>query len=125
MKKQSTSSIKAQFVRGGFYTLLLIFFFVIRFALAQQHVVNPTGVLGAHLVPATPSSRYGRNWIHISILSAARLGPTGAASSPQFRVPRPTGSSTSNGTRCLILPATRHRTSRYACMRMIRTSALI
>jgi len=73
----------------------------------------------------TPSSRYGRNWTHISILSAARLGPTGAASSPQFRVPRPTGSSTSNGTRCLILPATRHRTSRYAYMRTIPTNGLM
>jgi hypothetical protein len=56
MKKQHTSSTKAQFDRGGFYALLLIFFFVIRFALAQQHIVKPTtGVLGADLVRARPS----------------------------------------------------------------------
>jgi hypothetical protein len=55
MKKQNTSSTKAQLVRGGFYALLLIFFFVIRFALAQQHIVKPTGVLGAHQVPAPRS----------------------------------------------------------------------
>ena len=35
--------------------LLLTSFFVIRFALAQQHVVSSTGVPGANLVPARPS----------------------------------------------------------------------
>jgi len=55
MKTQSPCSTKAQFVRAGFYAFLLIFFFVIRFALAQQHIVNPTGVLGADLDPAPGS----------------------------------------------------------------------
>ena len=55
MKKQNSRSAKAQFVRGGFYALLLIFFLVIRFALARQHVVKPTVVPGAQLVPAQAS----------------------------------------------------------------------
>jgi len=43
---------------------------------------------------------------------AARLGRTSAAFSPQFPGARPTGSSTSNGTRYFFTPQTQHTTSR-------------
>src|SRR5436305_13173655 len=51
MKRQNKWSTKAEFVRGAFYVLLLI---VIPFALAQQHVIKPTGAPDAHLVSIRP-----------------------------------------------------------------------
>jgi len=106
MKKQDMSSTKAQFVRGGFYALLLIFFFVIRFALAQQHVVKPTGVLGAHLVPAPPSLSpqeviYGRynNETEIPLSPGPTATSTATATATATHTPTPCNQySTTSGT---------------------------
>ena len=81
MKKQNTNPL---FVRGGVYALLFIFVFVVRFALAQQHVAKPTGVPGAHPASARSSlSRqeaiYGRYNNETEIPSSP--GPTATSTS--------------------------------------------
>ena len=55
MKKQIATSVKAHLLRGAFYVLLLIFFFLIRFALAQQNIVKSAGVVGPHLGSVPPA----------------------------------------------------------------------
>src|ERR1043166_6932899 len=112
MKKQNTSSTKAQLVRGGFYALLLIFFFMIRFALAQQHIVKRTSVLGAHLVPPPSFSPqeviYGRyhNETDIPLSPGPTATSTATATATATHTPTPCNQySTTSGT-LPIVPGT-------------------
>ena len=54
----------------------------------------------AHLI--TRSSRYGKSGQPLPIRLVARIGQTGAASSPPFQALRRTASLTSNGTSCTV-----------------------
>ena len=110
MKKQDTWSAKAQFVRGGFYVLLLIFFFVIRFALAQQNIVKPAGVLGPHLASVPPALRpqkaiYGRYNNEIPLSPGPSPTSTATATATATHTPTPCNQYwTSSGT-LPIVPA--------------------
>ena len=111
MKKQNKWSTKAEFVRGAFYVLLLV---VIPFALAQQHVVKPTGVPDAHLVsirpPVSPQQviydRYNNVETRIPLSPGPTATATSTASATATHTPTPCGQYwTSSGT-VPIVPGT-------------------
>ena len=113
MKKQNSCSAKTQFVRGGFYVLLLIFFFLIRFALAQQNIVKPAGVVGAHLVsvPAAPSPQkviFGRynNETEIPLSPGPTATSTPTATATATHTPTPCGQYWTTSGTLPIVPGT-------------------
>ncbi|PYL60074.1 MAG: hypothetical protein DMF31_05370 [Verrucomicrobia bacterium] len=114
MKKQNACSTKAQFVRGGFYVLLLIFVFLIRFALAQQNIVKPTGVLDAHLVSIRPPvsrqqviyDRYNNVETKIPFSPGPTATSTATASATATHTPTPCGQYWTTAGTLLIVPGT-------------------
>ena len=114
MKKQNACSTKAQFVRGGFYVLLLIFVFLIRFAMAQQNIVQPTGVLDAHLVSIRPPvsrqqviyDRYNNVETKIPFSPGPTATSTATASATATHTPTPCGQYWTTAGTLPIVPGT-------------------
>jgi len=114
MKKQNACSTEAQFVRGGFYVLLLIFVFLIRFALAHQNIVKPTGVLDAHLVSIRPPvsrqqviyDRYNNVETKIPFSPGPTATSTATASATATHTPTPCGQYWTTAGTLPIVPGT-------------------
>ena len=111
MKRQNKWSTKAEFVRGAFYVLLLV---VIPFALAQQHVVKPTGVPDAHLVSIRPPvsqqqaiyDRYNNVETKIPLSPGPTATATATASATATHTPTPCGQYWTTSGTLPIMPGT-------------------
>src|SRR5438094_7268466 len=111
MRRQNKWSTKAEFVRGAFYVLLLV---VIPFALAQQHVVNPTGVPDAHLVSIRPPvsqqqviyDRYNSPETKLPFSPGPTATSTATASATATHTPTPCGQYWTTAGTLPIVPGT-------------------
>ena len=111
MKRQNKWSTKAEFVRGAFYVLLLV---VIPFALAQQHVIEPTGVPDAHLVSIRPPvsqqqaiyDRYNNVETKIPLSPGPTATATATASATATHTPTPCGQYWTTSGTLPIVPGT-------------------